>query len=84
MSFPATRLRRLRASPTLRRMVRETQLSAADFIYPLFVVHGRGVRDEIGSMPGVYHLSVDRLAEEAHEADVIAYWEDVAQSRDDF
>ncbi len=67
MSFPATRLRRLRASPTLRRMVRETQLLAADFIYPLFVVHGRGVRNEIGSMPGVYHLSVDRLADEVHE-----------------
>src|SRR5947199_6302666 len=65
MTFPATRLRRLRVSPALRNMVRETQLSPADFIYPLFVVHGRDVREEIPSMPGVYHLSVDSLKKEA-------------------
>src|SRR5581483_2495194 len=66
MAFPTTRLRRLRTSPALRSMVRETRLTPADFIYPLFVVHGRDVHEEIPSMPGVYHLSIDRLAEEAH------------------
>ncbi len=65
MTFPATRLRRLRVSPALRSMVRETRLTPADFIYPLFVVHGRDVREEIPSMPGVYHLSIDHLAAEA-------------------
>src|SRR5690349_312789 len=65
MAFPATRLRRLRTTSTLRKMVRETQLSPADFIYPLFVVHGRDVREEISSMPGVYHLSIDSLKKEA-------------------
>lgn len=64
MSFPTVRLRRLRATPTLRGMVRETALSPSQFIYPLFAVHGRNVREEIGAMPGVYHHSVDRLAEE--------------------
>ena len=67
MTFPATRLRRLRAHPTLRRMVRETQLSPADFIYPLFVMHGRDVHEEIPSMPGVFHLSIDQLTAEANE-----------------
>src|SRR5258708_31571327 len=61
MTFPATRMRRLRTTPTIRSMIRETQLSPADFIYPLFIVHGRDVREEITSMPGVYHLSVDQL-----------------------
>src|SRR5260221_6923003 len=65
--FPSTRLRRLRVTPALRNMVRETQLSPADFIYPLFTVHGRDVREPISSMPGVYHLSIDQLADEAKE-----------------
>ena len=51
------RPRRLRATPALRAMVRETELNARDFIYPLFVRHGTG-RSEIRSMPGVYQLSV--------------------------
>ena len=59
------RPRRLRLTPALRRMVRETELSPADFIYPLFVAHGRGVQNEIRSMPGVYQWSPDRLASEA-------------------
>ncbi|WP_027893851.1 porphobilinogen synthase [Calidithermus chliarophilus] len=67
MPFPAQRLRRLRASPGLRRMVRETPLAPDDFIYPLFVVHGQGVRREIGSMPGVFNLSVDEAVAEAQE-----------------
>jgi porphobilinogen synthase len=62
--FPAVRLRRLRRSEALRSMVRETTLSPRDFIYPYFVVHGRGVRNEVESMPGVYQLSVDELARE--------------------
>ena len=68
---PTIRPRRLRKSPGLRAMVRETQLSAADFIYPLFVTHGRQVRQEIPSMPGVFQLSVDQLAQEAEEAAAI-------------
>ena len=50
-----------------RRLVRETALSPGDFVYPLFVVHGRDAREEIPSMPGQYHLSLDRLAAEAEE-----------------
>ena len=61
------RFRRLRRSEPLRNLVRETRLSPADFIYPLFVVHGQDVHEEIPSMPGQYHLSLDRLAPEADE-----------------
>ncbi|MBI5958486.1 MAG: porphobilinogen synthase [Chloroflexi bacterium] len=67
MTFPTVRLRRLRTTPTLRAMVRETTLSPAHFVYPLFVVHGRDVQEEIPSMPGVYRQSVDRLAREVEE-----------------
>jgi porphobilinogen synthase len=63
--FPTVRPRRLRRSDNVRRMVRETRLSIDQLIYPLFVVPGTDVREEIPSMPGVYHLSVDRAAEEA-------------------
>ena len=65
--FPTTRLRRLRRTGLLRDMVRETQLDPRDFIYPLFVVPGRGVKEEIPSMPEVYHFSVDTLVTEARE-----------------
>lgn len=65
MTFPTTRPRRLRQSPSLRQMVRETHLSAANFIYPLFAVHGRDVYEEIPSMPAVYHMSIDHIAREA-------------------
>ena len=61
------RFRRLRATEGLRRMVRETVLLPSDFIYPLFITHGHGVRHEISSMPGVFQLSVDQLASEAEE-----------------
>ncbi|HEY3315633.1 MAG TPA: porphobilinogen synthase [Bacillota bacterium] len=64
MAFPITRMRRLRQSGVIRRMVRETSLAVDDLIYPLFVTHGRGVRREIPSMPGVFQLSVDELAGE--------------------
>lgn len=62
-----TRTRRTRRTEALRGLVRETRLDPAQFIYPLFVTHGRDVRDPIGSMPGQYHLSVDQLAREAGE-----------------
>jgi porphobilinogen synthase len=61
------RFRRLRRSEGLRRLVRETRLSPQDFVYPLFVCHGEGVRREIESMSGQYQLSVDQLAAEAEE-----------------
>jgi porphobilinogen synthase len=64
MSFPVNRLRRLRRSESLRRMVRETRLSRDDLILPLFVVEGNGVRDPIASMPGVQRFSVDQVIEE--------------------
>lgn len=66
------RPRRLRLTPALRRMVRETELSPADLIYPLFVTHGNNVRREIGSMPGVFQLSPDQLAREAEEITQLA------------
>jgi porphobilinogen synthase len=67
MSFPETRPRRLRRTEALRRLVRETRLSPDDFIAPLFVVPGEGVRREIGAMPGCFHMSVDVLVEECRE-----------------
>jgi porphobilinogen synthase len=67
MYFPVYRARRLRKSETLRRMVRETKVSVDDFIYPLFVTHGRKVRNEISSMPGIAQLSVDWAVREAEE-----------------
>jgi porphobilinogen synthase len=65
MTFPKTRLRRLRRSPVLRRMVRETRLSRDDLVLPLFVVEGRGVREPVSSMPGVLRFSVDAAVTEA-------------------
>ena len=59
MAFPVQRLRRLRATPEIRRVVRETSLEPANFILPLFVVNGEGVRKEISSMPGNYQTSID-------------------------
>ncbi|TKS61959.1 MAG: delta-aminolevulinic acid dehydratase [Nitrospira sp.] len=67
MAFPIQRLRRLRQHESLRRMVRETALSPADFIDPLFVVEGRDRREEIASMPGQFRLSIDLLIKEAGE-----------------
>lgn len=61
------RPRRLRKNAVIRDMVRETALSPANFIYPLFVVEGEGVKEEIPSLPGVYHYSLDKLADEAAE-----------------
>ena len=68
-SFPRVRLRRLRGSAALRGLVRETRLSASDFIYPIFVTHGRDVRNEIDPMPGIYQLSLDHLITEVGEVE---------------
>jgi porphobilinogen synthase len=68
MSFPVTRLRRMRQSEPLRALVRETRLTPANFIYPLFVCPGEGIRKEISSMPGVFNISVDEAVKEAREA----------------
>jgi porphobilinogen synthase len=69
MSFPYERPRRLRRSERLRAMVRETQVSPAHLIYPLFVAPGEGLRREIASLPGCFHLSVDEIAREAEEVE---------------
>jgi porphobilinogen synthase len=68
MSFPVTRLRRLRQSEPLRTLVRETRLTPDAFVYPLFVCPGTGVRREVRSMPGVFNLSVDEAVKEVREA----------------
>ena len=68
MGFPATRLRRLRRTAVLRGMVRETRLAAEQLVLPLFACPGEGVARPVGSMPGVYQHSVDRLVEAAAEA----------------
>jgi len=65
MTFPTTRLRRLRQSEQLRSLVRETRLTPEAFVYPLFVCPGEGVRKEVRSMPGVFNLSVDQAVKEA-------------------
>lgn len=66
-SFPEMRLRRVRESAPMRALTRETRLSPADFIYPLFVTHGQGVRQPIDPMPGCYQLSLDLLPGEIAE-----------------
>lgn len=68
MPFPTHRYRRLRKNTAILRMVRETRLSTDDLIYPLFVCEGKGVRQEIKSMPGVYRLSIDNVLKEVKES----------------
>ncbi|MGD0338981.1 MAG: porphobilinogen synthase [Bacteroidota bacterium] len=65
--YPTTRLRRLRMSPVIRTMIRETEISPSDFIYPLFVCPGTRVKREVGSMPGVYQMSIDTIVHECTE-----------------
>lgn len=67
MYYPVYRPRRFRRSETLRRMIRETRLSVDQFIYPLFIMPGKGVRNPVSSMPGVFQLSVDTAVAEADE-----------------
>ena len=69
--FPISRPRRLRADENLRRLTRETTISVDDLIYPMFVVHGHDVANEISSMPGCYQYSVDRLITAAKELAVL-------------
>lgn len=66
--FPKLRLRRLRKHDALRRMFEETTLEVKNFVYPLFAVPGKGIKKEIGSMPGNFHWSVDTLLKEAESA----------------
>jgi porphobilinogen synthase len=68
MAFPLHRPRRLRRTEALRRMVRETTLSPSDFVYPLFVMEGKGERRPIASMPGIFNLTVDSAVAEAQAA----------------
>src|SRR5579859_5246081 len=68
MPFPQTRLRRLRSSHALRGLVRETQLTAADLVYPMFIAHGVDRREPIAAMPGIDHLSIAHAVQEAGEA----------------
>ena len=68
MSFPRTRMRRLRRNETLRGMLRETRLHRDDLVLPFFVVEGAGVREPVASMPGVHRYSVDQLVTEAKSA----------------
>jgi len=68
MSFPDMRMRRLRRTEALRALVRETVLDPGDLIYPLFICPGEGIRRAVGSMPGVFNLSVDEAVREAEEA----------------
>ncbi len=67
MGFPIHRMRRLRKSENIRKMVRETSLSVNDLILPMFAVPGKGIKREINSLPGNYHLSVDYLVDEVKE-----------------
>jgi porphobilinogen synthase len=67
LGFPTQRPRRLRGSEQLRRMVRETQVTTDDLVYPMFVAPGTGLKREIPSMPGNFHWSVDRLPAEVEE-----------------
>jgi len=69
MSFPIERPRRLRRSEAIRSLVRETRLSTAGFVYPMFVCPGNGVRNEVRSMPGVFQQSVDKFIEECREVE---------------
>jgi len=65
--FPDLRMRRLRKSPAIRSLVRESRLDVGDLIFPLFIVEGKGIKKEIPAMPGIFHFSVDRLAAEIDE-----------------
>ncbi len=67
VSFPQLRLRRLRHPEPLRALVRETKIDIGDLVYPLFIVEGRGIKQEVTSMPGIFRFSVDELPQEVEE-----------------
>ena len=71
MSFPTHRARRTRGKEGLRNLVRETRLSVASLIYPMFVCPGSKVRTEVSSMPGIYNLAVDQIVEECREVEAL-------------
>src|SRR3989304_5059357 len=71
-TFPIKRLRRLRYNPTVRDLIRETQLTKNDLIYPLFVVPGKNIKKEVHSMPGVFQMSIDVLVKECIEVEKIS------------
>ncbi len=71
MAFPSERPRRLRRTDRLRTMVRETRLAPSQLIYPLFVAPGRGLRREIPSLPGCFHVSAEEAAREAREVEAL-------------
>ena len=64
MGYPQVQMRRLRTSELIRSMVQETRLSPADFVMPLFICPGNGVKAPVGSMPGVYRMSIDNILSE--------------------
>ena len=67
MNVPFTRHRRLRQTANMRALVRENYIRLEDFIYPIFVIEGQNIKNEISSMPGIYQFSLDRLSEEMDE-----------------
>src|ERR1041385_2654597 len=69
MAFPINRMRRLRRTPKLRNLVRETRLSPESMIYPIFICPGENVRKEVSSMPGQYNLSIDNAVKLARDAE---------------
>jgi len=69
--FPQVRLRRLRRTEVLRELIRENRVEVGDFVYPMFVVEGKGIKEEIASMPGIFHYSPDRLLPEIEEIAVL-------------
>ena len=73
MGFPEIRMRRLRTSATMRRMVRQTRLCVDDLVYPLFACPGRNVREPIASMTDCFHLSADCIADEAAQSPICAF-----------
>ena len=74
MKFPETRLRRTRQNAAIRSMVRENHLRPEDFIAPLFIVEGEGVKDEIPSMPNYFRYSLDTIGTELEELKVFWSW----------
>src|SRR5712692_470733 len=66
--FPIRRMRRLRRTPALRRLVQETHVAPSQLVWPLFVAHGEGLRRPVASLPGVAQLSVDQLVKDAERA----------------
>ena len=61
MALQFTRHRRLRQTANMRALVRENHLRAEDFIYPIFIIEGNNIKNEVSSMPGVFQFSIDRL-----------------------